>query len=555
MKKRISIRQLLLTGLLIIILPANIAAVSVCVSIIQKVQAEVEDTLYDSLLQFRDHMQMRLDSSQQYILQQFDQCRGMELKGDAGDLGYEIAKSELKGRLDKQLSNAYAGQCLIDCAFVYIRHTDQTVDARNTDRIPTEAYQDVLKWMRTATKRSGWYLQQIGGECYLATVAGNSVMNMGILIKDKTFLEEWTGTKELGLCLMEADDGNAAGQENRMSCSLDPGNIEIALEKPGAQTLRDIPLSYQILFSLLLATALLVLVIFLIYQRMIVRPLKKMEDVLHRIQMGETSLRLSGCDGVQEFALVQTAFNDMMDSIYSLKIRNYEMQLRNQKMELENQKVQLENLQMQINPHLLLNTLNTIYSLAEIEEYASIKSFTMYLVKYFRYSLNDINRFVTVKEELAFVESYVGIQRMRFQDCFNFIYDADESVLELLIPPLVIENFVENSIKYCKKQNYTEIMVLLRKQENRLIISICDDGGGIPGEILEQLNQDGPLVLEGETHVGIWNCRKRLKLLYGDGASLNIHSEDGSTQVYIEIPAHVDSPGLEHPEGSGEGIV
>jgi two-component system sensor histidine kinase YesM len=161
----------------------------------------------------------------------------------------------------------------------------------------------------------------------------------------------------------------------------------------------------------------------------------------------------------------------------------------------------------------------------------------MDLVKYFRYSLKCTDELVTIHQELEFVKNYVEIQKIRYPESFYILYDVEDELLKEKIPPLILENFVENSIKYSLGNFITEILVIIKKREYFLQVSICDDGAGIDEEILKELEKEKPYVKDGETHVGIYNCVRRLRLFYGENVKFSITSKLGEgTQIWIEFP-------------------
>ncbi|OYO41028.1 hypothetical protein CG709_21355 [Lachnotalea glycerini] len=159
-------------------------------------------------------------------------------------------------------------------------------------------------------------------------------------------------------------------------------------------------------------------------------------------------------------------------------------------------------------------------------------------MEYFRYTLRNANDLVTLKEEIHFVKNYLEIQKIRFPEKFTCVYDIDEGISELLILPLIIENFVENSIKYAlKMDDLIEIILIIKSDGNKMSISICDTGCGMSEDRLQQL-KDGVIIHDRiGKHIGIWNCRRRLNLYYGEEAVLSISSSEGyGTQVWMEFP-------------------
>lgn len=205
---------------------------------------------------------------------------------------------------------------------------------------------------------------------------------------------------------------------------------------------------------------------------------------------------------------------------------------------------EMDNLRLQVNPHMLLNSYNTIYALAESKNYPVIQDYTLCLVDYFRYVLRRGQQLVTVRQELEFVDNFIRIQRIRFPGRFSYVYQAEEECLNAQIPPLLIENFVENAIKYAlEPREAIEIVVSVRKEQNKngkdaLHIAITDTGSGILPEVLERLKAHEPYIDEsGKKHIGIYNCLRRIELFYGEEGEVNFSSEKGKgTQVYMVVP-------------------
>lgn len=104
-------------------------------------------------------------------------------------------------------------------------------------------------------------------------------------------------------------------------------------------------------------------------------------------------------------------------------------------------------LSQQIQPHFVLNTLNILYSY-EPEEYPLIQKMILCLSKYFRYIVKVHSDFVELSQELAHIKNYFEIQEARYPEQFDYYVESEEGMDDLLIPPLLIQNFTENSIKY-----------------------------------------------------------------------------------------------------------
>lgn len=275
------------------------------------------------------------------------------------------------------------------------------------------------------------------------------------------------------------------------------------------------------------AIGVLVLLWFLI-RRQAVRPLKVLEYGMRQLDKQQWDYRIIENAVTEEYDYVYREFNRMAEDIR--KAREQEKLLY---------ETQLNNLKLQVNPHLLLNSLNMVYSLAETRQYQVIQKFTMNLVEYFRYCLRENSNLVTLKSEMRFVENYLEIQKIRYPGELSGVYSMEDSLKDALIPPLIVQNFVENAVKYARKAGEAiEILIYIRREGERLFISINDTGAGIEEGLVKYLNEGVEYEdKDGRKHIGVYNCRKRLELFYGDRASLKINSTIGEgTQVWMELP-------------------
>lgn len=199
----------------------------------------------------------------------------------------------------------------------------------------------------------------------------------------------------------------------------------------------------------------------------------------------------------------------------------------------------LDNLRLRMNPHMLMNSFNLIYSMAQIRDYEGIQKFSLCLVDYFRYILREHEDMVRVASEMEFVKSYLSIQKIRFPGRFSSVYTMAENAKNGLIPPLLIENFVENSVKYAMiPGSMVEILINIRREEDRLLISVTDTGRGIKPEAMSAIQSRKRYVDEmGNSHIGIYNCRKWMEYYYRGEGSIKVMSTLGEgTQIFMEMP-------------------
>lgn len=288
--------------------------------------------------------------------------------------------------------------------------------------------------------------------------------------------------------------------------------------------------------GLLISAATMVLSPFL-YKRLqldILKPMSTLRGALDTLGT-DSSYRIPPQSGKisDDFLTIFDDFNRMAEEIQASHEKDMKL--------LE---TEMENLRLQVNPHMLLNSYNTIYALAESRNYSVIQDYTLCLVDYFRYVLRRGQQLVTVRQELEFVDNFIRIQRIRFPGRFSYVYQAEGECLDAQIPPLLIENFVENAVKYAlEPREAIEIMVSVRRDQNRngkdaLHIAITDTGSGIKPQVLEKLRAHEPYIDEsGKRHIGIYNCLRRIELFYGEEGDVDFSSGEGKgTQVYMTVP-------------------
>jgi two-component system sensor histidine kinase YesM len=256
---------------------------------------------------------------------------------------------------------------------------------------------------------------------------------------------------------------------------------------------------------------------------------------MKKIRNGDMEARIVLKPTSEEFMIVNETFNNMVDQIHDLKISVYEEQLSKQKAEFEY-------LQLQVNPHFFLNSLNVIYRMSQAGKVDLIQEMTLCLIKYFRYMFRNDSRFVPLKDELEHVLNYMRIQEMRLPGSFNYLLDIPEFLLNTPVPPLIIQNFAENTVKYALtldyKVNFTvnaEYVEIMSKPYVKIIIK--DTGKGYPEEILDRLRAGEKIYDENGEHIGIWNVRNRLKHLYSGVASIEFsNAEPSGAVIEITIP-------------------
>src|SRR5882724_7675389 len=194
----------------------------------------------------------------------------------------------------------------------------------------------------------------------------------------------------------------------------------------------------------------------------------------------------------------------------------------------------MEALQNQINPHFLFNTLNSVSSLVRFDP-DTARQLIIKLANILRRLLNSTDAFVPLREELEFIDNYLDIEVVRFgRDKLRVVKDLETSSLDTLVPSMLLQPLVENSIKHglSSKIDGGSLYLRSRLTDSHLIIEVEDDGVGMgSANLLER-----PTGLGG-TGIGMANVAERLKVLYGDTARMTIDSHEGKgTLVRLRLP-------------------
>jgi two-component system, LytTR family, sensor kinase len=183
----------------------------------------------------------------------------------------------------------------------------------------------------------------------------------------------------------------------------------------------------------------------------------------------------------------------------------------------------------QINPHFLFNTLNSVSSLIRTDP-DQARLMVMRLSKVLRRLLRKHENFSPLREELSFIEDYLSIEVVRFGDKLRFEKDVAADTLDMLVPSMLLQPLVENSIKHGigRKVEGGAIRIRTHRTAARLHLLVEDDGVGIPEDKLATLLDRG---------IGVTNVNERLKVLFGTDYRMWVESQPGQgTRIQIEVP-------------------
>ena len=325
---------------------------------------------------------------------------------------------------------------------------------------------------------------------------------------------------------------NASGRYERTSVISSTSGLTITRYLSLEKVLNAFPVMLRIMLIMSLLGLFALPIILYYMTRWIIRPVQKLNDAMEQVSQGNMDFRIEEGLRGSEFERMNREFNHMMEDVSRLKIDVYEQQL-------EKQNIRLKFLSQQIQPHFILNTLNILYSY-EKEEFPLIQKMILCLSRYFRYIVNANMDEVPLKAEMEHIRNYFEIQQARYPDTFFSFVEYDEEIANCLVPPLLIQNFAENSIKHSIKiGNHINIFVIAQQYEgNKIRVRMLDTGQGIDQELIDKIAvfQKTGIRQEG-LGVGIQNAIERLNVLYGADTSFEIsRDQPHGTRVEIVLP-------------------
>lgn len=223
-----------------------------------------------------------------------------------------------------------------------------------------------------------------------------------------------------------------------------------------------------------------------------------------------------------EITLIE--IKELEDSFNKMSVQINDLIEKNNKEKEIQRKIELKALQAQINPHFIYNALDAIAWYAKIEKQSYIAEMIYQLATFFRISLHRGDSIITLREEIAHLESYVAIEKLRYPDLFSISYKIQENLMDIKVLKIILQPIVENSIKH-GFEDMTEggkINITTYQNGDDLIIEIEDNGKG---------TSVNPLLAGSKKGYGIHNIDERIKLEYGSNYGVQFKSCEGEGTV------------------------
>ncbi|MCR5756219.1 MAG: sensor histidine kinase, partial [Acetatifactor sp.] len=292
-------------------------------------------------------------------------------------------------------------------------------------------------------------------------------------------------------------------------------------------------LNYSMIVVVLFVVPLIFLM-FYFFNRQISRPVRDLVAAAGEIASGNYGHQVKTNAMSKEFDYLEKSFNSMSSEL------KYQFETIYQE-ELALRDANIKALQSQINPHFLNNTLEIINWEARMSGSDTVSGMIEALGTMLSATMNrKQRRFVSLAEELSYVDAYLYIISKRFGERFQVVREIDESLLQMEVPMLIIQPIVENAVEHGVEANRQgKVTIRITSDWDKIIIEVKNDSALAPKDrerIDLLLNGDGRMEEEHHVSLGIRNVNRRIKIIYGEECGLTIQNDaDGCTVSRIVV--------------------
>ena len=419
-----------------------------------------------------------------------------------GDFGFN-AQRQYRDSIEADVLEKMSG---IDTDILLLEYDGELYVARNLLDSHFNAYATVvLLTDRESLFQSLEQLSLFGG--------ASLVMDKTLVLNEEGKLQSAALADSSGSGEQHRLSGEAAGHSFELTASLIPYNVW-----------RDVPqIRTAVLLVVLLVLPMLLAVIFL-FRRYVTRPVNILVDADNRLENGERGYHIDARANSREFARLFAHFNEMSTELKNQFERSYQEQQALQQ-------AQIKALQSQINPHFLNNTLEIINWEARLAGCEDVSTMIEALSTMMDGALDRDGRSqVPLRAELGYADAYLYIIRQRLGERLEIQKEIDESLLDTLVPRLILQPLAENAVEHdLTPRRGGNLCIRAYRKEARMVLEVEHDGtmnAEDQAAVKELLSSDTDNA-EVTGKVGLRNVSQRLRLLYGEDGEISISQLDG----------------------------
>lgn len=389
-----------------------------------------------------------------------------------------------------------------------------------------------------------------GGRIYFVNESGDVLAsNEESAVGDRLEAQEEASADARSEAQEEAA-GIAGGYRTQRVDGRDMVVVSTFMERYGTRLIYQVPVNSiigqqkQLQNVLAAATIVYFLVVtgFLVFLlHSVLRPLSRLSRITRRYEPGMSFPRNRALERRDEIGQLHASFYQMVDRVNRFVEERYIVDLKHKEMELLA-------LHTQVTPHLLYNTLDSIYWYAVDKEVYELAEMVKDLADLLRIGLSRGRELIAVRDEVLHIQAYIRLQLTRYRNVFRVHWDIDEDTLSYCVPKVILQPIAENAILHGigKMAGEGELWIRAAKAAGRLVFLIEDNGfKPVDVEAINRMAAAG-----GDTGYGIRNVDRRIKLHFGSEYGIHYRQrESGGTLAEIMLPL-VDSP---DPPSSGSG--
>jgi sensor histidine kinase YesM len=233
-------------------------------------------------------------------------------------------------------------------------------------------------------------------------------------------------------------------------------------------------------------------------------------------------------------------FNNMTRRISELLQRVVNEEKHKNEAEFQMLEYRYRSLHTQINSHFIYNALETVNAFAKLKGNKEISNVVQLMSRYFRNNTKNITRqFITLQQEFEYLQDYAEIHKYIHGDRLVVRFECSETASDALLPTMilqpVLENALEHGVSAAKEQTLIRLAAEV-KNEDRLVITIVDDGLGMSDEVISRIFQPDFPRKDARSGIGLRNVAERLQIIYAGQANISVESGNQGTCVTITLP-------------------
>lgn len=195
-------------------------------------------------------------------------------------------------------------------------------------------------------------------------------------------------------------------------------------------------------------------------------------------------------------------------------------------------------LQSQINPHFIVNSLNSIRFMAQVSKFDGIRKMAEALIRIVSCSFRRNISFYTLREEIEVLDSYLYLMKIRYSDGFETEYQIASECLNCLVPRLILQPLVENSVVHgFNGEDMGLLKISAELEDGKLVLGVWDNGRGMTEKEMQEIYRGKERSRDDNSSIGLENVISRLRLNYGDACEIRMESELGQyTRITLKLP-------------------